>query len=81
MFNLTGLNMNYMRAGWQCNMSARGTYEQIYHLLRLADFALRTHDGKLFSVAVRLARGYFINEPVLAIKALETWHNAKGGQS
>jgi len=77
MSNLTGINLEYARAGWINNMSARGTYETIYHLLRWADYALSSHDKRQFTVAIRMIQSYVINEPTIARKALETYKNAR----
>jgi len=67
------MNMEYIKAGWMNNMSARGTFAYIYHLRRLLSYADRVGDRKLMVVVARLIYIWAVNEPNITCAAVKCY--------
>jgi len=66
------INIEYIKAGYINNMSAKGTYDQIYHLRRLLSRASKEGDSRARKVYSRMLVYYLINEPELTHAALRS---------
>jgi len=64
------MNMKYMRAGWINNMSDKGTYRYLCHLVRLYKRAWRVGSESERYTYTRMVVSWLINEPEITIAAL-----------